>query len=172
MHFNFCCEDRQVPRDVVLDDGEYYCTCCGTCLGKIFVWNYNDLKNYKFNRSKPYDPKNHASHVLNCLQCLQANKPGPEVLAKLKKGGISKESLRKSAWRNVRKHLTYVWCELNGIEHLRIVPKHREILINEICNTPKIKKQRTSYHKIIIQIIEVHPEMSYILKYLNLPQRD
>ena len=95
MHFNFCCEERQVPRDVVLDDGEYYCILCGTCLGRIYVWNYRDYQNYKLRRSKPYDPRNHASHVLNCLQCLEANKPGPAVLSKLKKGGTSKEDLKK-----------------------------------------------------------------------------
>ena len=167
MHFNHCCDEREVPRDVVLDDGEYYCICCGTCLGKTFVWNYNDLKNYKFHRSKPYHPKNHASHVLNCLEGLQQNKPSPVVLDKLKKGGTSKEDLRKNTGRSLKKHLTYIWCELNDIEKLRILPKHREMLIDEICSAKKIKKQRMSYHKIIEQAIDKDPDMSYILEYLN-----
>ena len=98
MHFNFCCKNRQVPRDVVLDDGEYYCTLCGTYLARDFVWNFSDMQHYKFKKSsKPYDEKNHASHVLNCLQCLELNKPGPEGLAKLKLGGISKENLHRNA---------------------------------------------------------------------------
>ena len=85
MHFNPCCNERQFPRDIVLDDGEYYCILCGTYLGRTFVWNYKDMQNYKFRKPKPYDPKNHASHVLNCLESLQANKPGLDVLDKLKK---------------------------------------------------------------------------------------
>ena len=171
MHFNFCCNERQVPRDVVLDDGEYYCILCGTCLGPAFVWNYSDMQHYKFKRSsKPYDARNHASHVLNCLQCLELNKPGLDVLVELREGGISKENLHRNAWRSVRKHLTYIWCELNGVKYLKILPEHRDILIDKISKTPKIRKQRKSYHKIIAEIIQNHPEMSYILNYLNLPE--
>ena len=167
MHFNKCCTERQVPRDVVLDDGEYYCILCGTYLGKTFVWNYKDLQNYKIHRPKAYDPKNHASHVLNCLEGIQKNKPGLAVLSKLKKGGTSKEALRENSGRSLKKHLAYIWCELNDVEKLKILPKHREILIDEICSTKKIKKQRMSFHKIIEQVVDKDPDMSYILKYLN-----
>ena len=171
MYFSYCCNERQVPRDVVLDDGEYFCILCGTCLGKTYVWDYRDMKNYIFKKaSKPYDPRNHARHVLNCLQCLQGNKPSLDVLDKLKKGGISKENLYNNCWRSAKKHLTYIWCELNNIEHLRISPKHREILVDEISRAPKIKKQRKSYHKIIFDSIQKYPEMNYIIRYLNLPQ--
>ena len=129
-----------------MDDGEYFCTLCGTCLGCTFIWDYRDYHNYRIRKSKPYDPKNHAKHVLNCLQCLESGKPSRAAINKLKKGGTSKEDLSKNAWRGIRKHLTYVWCELNGVEHLRILPEHRELLVNEICKTSKINRKRQPYH--------------------------
>ena len=54
------------------------------------------------------------------------------------------------------------------MEYLRILPEHRELLVDRICETPKIKRQRKSYHKIIEGVIEGCPKMQYVLKYLNL----
>ena len=171
MHFNTCCNEREFPRDIVLEHGEYFCTLCGTCLGCTFVWDYKDYQNYKIKKSRPYDAKNHARHVLNCVQCLESGKPSLSVINKLKKGGTSKEDLNKNAWRKVRKHLTYVWCELNQVDHLRILPEHIDLLVSNICETPRINQKRKSYHKIIKEVIHDHPEMKYILRYLNLPKK-
>ena len=173
MQLRPCCEERRMPIDIALEDGEYYCKRCGLYLGRTFMWNYRDFQNYNFRRSltKPYNPRNHASHVLNCLECKQTGKPSFNVLNKLKKGGTSKEDLYCNVGCSMRKHLTYIWCELNNVPYLNIDPEHRMFLLREISKTPKSGLSRKSYHKIIYDIIQENPHLDYISRYLTLFDR-
>ena len=171
MQLRPCCQERRIPRDIALEDGEYYCKRCGLYLGRTFIWNYRDMQNYHFRKamSKPYDARNHASHVLNCLECKQSNKPRSDVLAKLKLGGTSKRDLYCNVGRSLRKHLTYIWCELNCVPHLRIEPDHRLFLLREISRAPKSGRLRKPYQRIISDIVKENPELGYISRYLNYP---
>ena len=169
MHFNKCCTERRFPQDISFDDGEYFCKRCGSYLARGIEWNWSDYRDHGFRKyaSKPYDPKHHAGHVLNCLESLEMNKPCREVIDKLKLGGISKRALYANSSVALRKHLPYVWGKLNGIEPLRIKPEHRAFLIGEISKAPVLGVNRGAYHGIIAEVIQAHPEMSYILPYLS-----
>ena len=159
MHFNRCCEKRNSPCDIALDDGEYYCRLCGSYLGKTFVFDYKDFSHYRMSRRKPYDPKNHANLVLNCLECVEQNRPTYSFIDKLKEQGIhTKEDIGNALWKKSRKHSTYVWWEINGIEHLRIKPEHRSFLVNKICETLLVKKQLRSYP--VSSSDDLHSEIS------------
>ena len=173
MQLRPCCGKRRMPQDIALEDGEYYCRRCGLYLGRTFIWNYRDLQSHYFRRalSKPYNPRNHASHVLNCLECKQSNKPSFETLAKLKVGGTSKEDLYKNVKRSQRKHLTYIWCKLNNIPDLQIEQEDRNFLLREISRDNGTGKMRKSYHEIIFDLIEKNPNLQYIHRYLFCPRR-
>ena len=118
MYFRECCQNRRVPLDIALDEGEYFCKLCGTCIGKSFCLNYKDYSGYVFQKPQPYKFKNHVSHILNRLECKEANKPSIDEIKKLKLESYSKEYLCNNLSGKMRKHITYIWCVMNNIKFL------------------------------------------------------
>ena len=53
----------------------------------------------------------------------------------------------------MKKHLTYLWCELSGVVFLRLRGDHRRFIVHRICKEPTIKSNRKNYHHIIRKII-------------------
>ena len=85
MYFQKCCNERVIPRDLTIDEGEYICTRCGIYLGKTFVFDYKDLESYNIRKYKPHNPEKHVSHVLNHLECKEGNRPSAEDISKFQK---------------------------------------------------------------------------------------
>ena len=83
------------------------------------------------------------------------------------KGILSKVNLNKVLKGPMKKHLTYLWCELNGVTPLRLRGDHRRFLVHRICKEPIINSNRKNYHDIIRKIISENPELEYIKPYLR-----
>ena len=171
-----CCEERTFPVDIAFADGEYFCRKCGTYLGRSFQLNYRDFSNYIGRKYKGYNPRNHASHVLNCLECIEKNKPTDEVISEIRNkigresGPYTKKEINGVVNSpSLMKHIVYIWCKLNDFPFLNIVPKDRHFIINKIVeNKHSGKKIRKKYHKLIEDTILENRELHYISPYLNL----
>ena len=175
MYFRKCCDDRLYPGDIALLDGEYICKKCGQYLGVAFQIDYKDTKNFIVRKYKGYNPRNHASHVLNRLECIEKNKP-PDVVILHIKNKIDEESRQYTKIKinaviktpSLRKHIVYIWCKLNNVPFLNITPRDRDFIITKIVGSKYSgKKIRKSYHKLIEEVILENPELKYIRPYLN-----
>ena len=171
-----CCKERTFPVDIAFTDGEYFCRKCGTYLGRSFQLDYRDIGNSIVKKYKGYNPRNHASHVLNRLECIEKNKPSEEVILQIK-NKIDQESGQYTKAQinsviktpSLRKHIVYIWCNLNDVPFLQIMPKDRHIIITRIEeNSHAGRKIRKNYHKLIEEIIREISELEYLSPYLNI----
>jgi len=176
MFFQKCCDDRIIPADIALDDGEYFCRRCGHYLGRTFQSDYRDMQNSIVRKYKGYNPKNHASHVLNRLECIEKNKPTSEQILEIKNkidqgsGQYSKTEIDAVIKAPLlKKHIVYIWCKLNNVPFLNIASRDRDFIINKIVeNKHSGKKIRKRYHRLIREVILENHELDYISPYLNL----
>ena len=169
MFFQKCCQNRIDPVDIALDDGEYFCRLCRLCIGKSFCLDYKDYSGYIFQKPQPYKLKNHASHILNRLECKEANKPSIDEIRELGLSSYSKRYLCNNLSGKMRKHLTHIWCVMNNIEPLSIKYCDRQRIIDILVNYPKTGKYRSKCDEIIREAIYKDPILLYIEPYLNLP---
>ena len=176
MFFQKCCDDRVHPGDIALDDGEYFCKRCGQYLGRTFQSDYRDIQNSIVRKYNGYNPMNHASHVLNRLECIEKNKPTSEQILEIKNkidqgsGQYSKAEINGVIKTPLlRKHIVYIWCKLNDVPFLKIASRDRDFLITKIVeNKHSGKKIRKKYHELIREVILKNPELGYISPYLIL----
>ena len=166
MYFHPCCKERVVPRDIELYEGEYCCVLCGTVLGKSFCWSDRRWGTYIVKKDW-YDPRNHANKVLNYLEGTQADAPWHLVKTISDEGIRSKVKLYKTLKGPMKKHLSFLWSEINNIPQLRLRGDDRRFLIHKICESKRVRSNRQDFHKIIREIIQSHPDLSYILPYLK-----
>ena len=176
MFFQKCCEHRVIPGDIALDDGEYFCRRCGMYLGKTFQSDYRDMQNSIVRKYKGYNPRNHASHVLNRLECIEKNKPSDKQILQIKNkidqgsGQYSKTEIDAVIKTPLlKKHIVYIWCKLNDVPFLIITSRDRDLLITKIVeNKHSGKKIRKKYHELIREVILENSGLAYISPYLNL----
>ena len=175
-YFQNCCEERTFPIDIAFTDGEYFCKKCGMYLGRTFQVDYRDMANFIVRKYKGYNPRNHASHVLNRLECVEKNKPTDEVISQIKNkmdpgsGQYTKTKINSVIKApSLKKHIVYIWCKLNDVPFLNIARRDRDFIINKIVeNKPSGKKIRKKYHELIEEIILENRELEYISPYLNI----
>ena len=145
-------------------------------MGRTFQSDYRDMQNSIVRKYKGYNPKNHASHVLNRLECTEKNKPTKKQILEIKdkidqgSGQYSKTEINAMIRTPLlRKHIVYIWCKLNDVPFLNIASRDRDLLINKIVeNKHSSKKIRKRYHELIREVILKNPELGYISPYLNL----
>ena len=174
MFFQKCCDDQVILGDIALDDGEYFCRRCVMYLGKTFQSDYRDMQNSIARKYKGYNPRNHASHVLNRLECIEKNKPADGQILQIKNkidqgsGQYSKAEIDAVIKTPLlKKHIVYIWCKLNDVPFLNIASRDRDLLINKIVeNKNPGKKIRKRYHELIREVILENPELEYISPYL------
>ena len=171
MYFHPCCDERRVPRDIALDDGEYCCILCGRVLGKPFAWGDRRWGTYIVKRDW-YDPRVYANKILNYLEGTQPNAPWG-LVEKFRDEGIrSKVKLYKTLRGPMKKHFSFLWSEINNVPQLRFRGDDRRFLVHKICESKRSdprrgRSHRRDYHRIIREVIRNHPHLRYVLPYLK-----
>ena len=121
-------------KDIIVAKDSYWCNKCD--------WNLGDVKYEEPDRShRGYDVRHHISHTLRRMQCIEDNKPYPELIEGIKKMlddlglSYSKNNIKKCL-RSVadKKHLIYVWCTLNDVPFLEIDEVHKDLIFDKITN--------------------------------------
>ena len=145
-------------------------------LGRTFQSDYRDMQGSIVRKYMGYNPKNHTSHVLNRLECIEQNRPTREQIREIKSkidqgsGQYSKTEINGVIKAPLlRKHIVYIWCKLNDVPFLKIASRDRDLIIRRIVeNTHSGRKIRKNYHELIRKVILENPELEYISPYLNL----
>ena len=164
------CGSNREYSDIIIAKDNYW---CGKC-----EWNLGDVKYEEPERSyRGYDVRHHISHTLRRMQCIEHNKPYPELIEGIKKMldnlrlSYSKTNIKKCL-RSVadKKHLIYVWCTLNDIPFLEIGDDHKELIFDKITNEEVSgdKMRRNNFQNTISKLIDKNvKELEYIKKYLS-----
>ena len=128
-----CGVDRDF-NDIIIAKDNYWCGKCD--------WNLGDVRYEEPDRVyRGYDVRRHISHTLRRMQCIENNKPYPELIDDIKKMlddlglSYSKNNIKKCL-RSVadKKHLIYVWCTLNDIPFLEIDEPRKDLIFGKIVN--------------------------------------
>ena len=171
--FQTCCENRKFEDITRLDTGEYICRVCGRFIGKDFIIDYNDYGRYVFKKYQGYKRKNHISHILNRIQCIEKNKPCDALICEIKKEIGQKNVYSKKDIYNViknpvlRKHVMYILCKLNNDNFLYIHPYDRQLIIDRVLEKCEGKKKK-NYFKLIEAVVRENEDLDYIQRYLCL----
>ena len=153
-----------------MGSGDYWCKECDTNLGKI---RYEQPSRVY----RGYDVRHHISHTLRRMQCIEDNKPYPEIVDGIKRMlddlglSYSKRNIKKCL-RSVsdKKHLIFIWCVLNDVPFLEIQPAHQDLIADKIANeeVKGDRLRRKNFQITISKLIEKNiKDLEYIKNYLS-----
>ena len=167
-----CCGNRKFKDIVREDTGAWFCRACGKHIGSESIIMYKDYYGrHGFKKYKGYKRRNHISHVLNRLECIEKNKPTDELIHELREKIGHKATYTKmdvyDATRDpiLRKHVTYILCKLNGREALYIYPCDRELITNKVLE--KLGSKNAKNYLEIIKEVSKENKLIYVVQYIG-----
>ena len=97
--------------------------------------DYNDI--YPPPCTEHYSPKykrrHHLTEVLKRIECDEPNKPDIETIKPLLNGDYSLSNIYKKLPKH-KKHITYIYCELNRLDPPIITPIQKDIILSVFSN--------------------------------------
>ena len=100
---------------------------------------------------------------------MQKDTPSDKFIRKLGdklNGDYSLDAIYKACNAKTRKHIVYIWCELNKKPHLIILPQHKEHILKVIQKLATSISGRLPSYIYLIKLICEKYKYTYILPYL------
>ena len=122
---------------------------------------YYAYSNRYNNESKPYNFKNHISHLLNRLMCKERNKPKIEDIIPKLGQDYSMKNIKKIN----KKHAMYIYCILHNKDFLELTDG--EILCIKFFLKPA-REVKQNYYQQMINLGCINPNFNKLAEYVKL----